>query len=77
MSSNALSSQQGGMQPYRYQGVSSPKALGSANASTAAARTAWANDSNPYGTPTPLSAQTSGSFYKWDSPSSTANRPIE
>jgi len=67
MSSNALSSaQSGGMQPYRYQGVSSPKPLGSTNLSTASARTAWSNDSNPYGTPQPLSKQTSGSFYKWD-----------
>jgi len=76
MSNNALSSQQGGMQPYRYTGVSSPKGLGASNSNTAAARTAWANDSNPYGTPAPLNAQTSGSFYKWDSGSST-QKPIE
>jgi hypothetical protein len=66
MSSDALSAQQGGTQPYRYTGATSPKSLGSTNMSTAGARTAWANDSNPYGTPAPLSKQTSGSFYKWD-----------
>ena len=76
MSNNALSSQQGGMQPYRYQGVTSPKGLGASNSSSAAARTAWANDSNPYGTPAPLNAQTAGSFYKWDSGSAT-QKPIE
>ena len=77
MSSDALSAQQGGAQPYRYQGVTAPKALGSVNASTATARTAWANETNQYGTPAPLSAQTSGSFYKWDSPSTSTNRPID
>lgn len=69
MSSNALSAQQGGFQspqPYRYTGVSSPAGLGAKNSSSAAARTAWKNESNPYGTPTPLSKETSGSFYNWD-----------
>lgn len=66
MSSNALSAQQGGMQPYRYTGVSSPAGLGAKNSSSSAARTAWKNESNPYGTPTPLSKETSGSFYNWD-----------
>jgi len=76
MSSNALSSAQGGnMKPYRYEGYASPKPLGSSNLSTASARTAWSNDSNPYGTPQPLSKQTSGSFYKWDDGGSS--RPIK
>jgi hypothetical protein len=67
MSSNALSAAQGGeMKPYRYAGYTAPKALGSVNATTQGKRTAWTNDSDPYGTPQPLSKQTQGSYYKWD-----------
>lgn len=68
MSSNALSAAQGGEmpKPYRYAGVSSPKGLGSVNTTSQGKRTAWTNDSDPYGTPQPLSKQTQGSFYKWD-----------
>jgi hypothetical protein len=68
MSSNALSAAQGGEmpKPYRYAGVSAPKGLGSVNATTQSKRTAWTNDSDPYGTPQPLSKQTQGSYYKWD-----------
>ena len=60
------SSQQTGQSLQPYKGVNSPKSLGSQNQSTASSRTAWSNDSNPYGTPQPLSKQTAGSFYKWD-----------
>jgi len=65
MNGNQSSQQTGqAIQPYR--GVSAPRPLGATNMSSAQARTAWSNQSDPYGTPTPLSKQTAGSFYKWD-----------
>ena len=68
MSSNALSAAQGGEmpKPYRYAGYTSPKGLGSVNATTQGKRTAWTNDSSDSGIPQPLSKQTQGSYYKWD-----------
>ncbi len=65
MNGNQSASQTGkALQPYT--GTQSPSALGTANMSTAQARTAWSNKSDPYGTPAPLSKQTAGSFYKFD-----------
>jgi len=62
---NQSASQTGNaLQPY--QGDGSPTSLGASNMSTATARTAWSNKGDPYGTPTPLSKQTAGSFYKFD-----------
>lgn len=71
---SSLSAAQGGEYPkaYRYTGVSSIKGQGAQNATTQGKRTAWTNDSDPYGTPQPLSKQTQGSFYKWDDGSSAA-----
>jgi hypothetical protein len=57
--------------PYKYEGVTSPSALGSQNLSSAQQRTAWKNESNPYGTPAPYSKQTRGSYYNFDESSST------
>ena len=56
---------------YKYEGVASPSALGSQNLSSAQQRTAWKNESNPYGTPAPYSKQTRGSYYNFDESSST------
>lgn len=66
---SSLSAAQGGEypKPYRYSGYQSIKGQGAQNSTTAGKRTAWTNDSDPYGTPLPLSRQTQGSFYKWDS----------
>lgn len=59
---------------YKYEGVSSPSALGSQNLSSAQQRTAWKNESNPYGTPAPYSKQTRGSYYNFDDASSSTTR---
>jgi hypothetical protein len=66
MNGNQSAAQNQGQSQQPYRGVSSPRSLGATNMSTAGARTAWANQSDPYGTPTPLSKQTAGSFYNWD-----------
>jgi hypothetical protein len=74
MSSSVLSAAQGGdaPKPYRYQGYTAPKGLSTYNSSSSANRTAWTNETNPYGTPAPLNSNTAGSFYKFnDSPTST------
>jgi hypothetical protein len=60
------SSYQTGQALQGYKGPRAPRPLSSTNMSSAAARTAWSNESDPYGTPAPLSKQTAGSFYKWD-----------
>jgi hypothetical protein len=65
MNGNLSSAQNQGQSIQPYRGVTSPRPLGSTNMSSAQARTAWANQSDPYGTPTPLSKQTAGSFYNW------------
>jgi len=57
--------------PYNYEGVASPSGLGSQNLSSAQQRTAWKNETNPYGTPAPYSKQTRGSYYNFDDSSST------
>jgi hypothetical protein len=56
---------------YKYEGVTSPSALGSQNLSSAQQRTAWKNENNAYGTPAPYSKQTRGSYYNFDDSSST------
>ena len=39
--------------------------LGADNNSTRKSKTAWANEINPLGTPTPIDAYSTGSFRKW------------